>query len=134
MDPVASGTDDPSRPKRVWVYLGLLLLMLPVLCTTLTLRLLDLGDWRIKTPTASLVFAVALFGMKVTYDLGNRALDREGRLLSVAGFVPVSLFLLSFDAPPSIALALLVLAIITQVAGLIAAFAAKRKLLWPGSS
>ena len=43
MEPAASSTGEPPRSRRVWVYLILLLFVLPVLYATLTLRLMDLG-------------------------------------------------------------------------------------------
>lgn len=127
MDPAGSKTGSPPRPKRAWVYFCLVLFVLPVLCATLILRFLDLGDWQTKKPAFSFIICVAILAMKCATDLANKTLDNEGRLLSVAGFIPIILFLFGFFIPAPIAMGLLALAIVTLVAGLVAAFVAGRK-------
>jgi MFS superfamily sulfate permease-like transporter len=107
----------------------LLLVVLPFLCAALVLRLLDMGDWHPKRLGLGLMIVVAFSALKCAFDLFDKRLDTERRLLSVAAFVPVSLFLISFDASAAMAPYLLALAIVALVTGLASAFAARRKRL-----
>jgi predicted CDP-diglyceride synthetase/phosphatidate cytidylyltransferase len=126
MEPAAS-TAAPQRRYRA-AYFSLLA-VLPFLCAALVMRLLDLKEWNPKRLALGLYAAVAFAAIKCIYDLFNKKMDTERRLLSIAAFVPVSLFLISFDASAAVAPYLLGVAIVALVTGLGAALLVGRKKL-----
>jgi drug/metabolite transporter (DMT)-like permease len=103
-------------------------LVLALLCAAAAVRLLrpDAGHGA-KFPLGLLAI-VAFAALKCGYDLLDRRLDPERRLLSVAGFVPAGLFLLSFYAAAAWGGWLLALAAAILCAGTLAAFLTGRKL------
>jgi hypothetical protein len=112
------------KPGQAYV---ILLLVLILLCTAVMLRLLHIDLGHPVKPSPGILILVLLPAIKCIYDIFDKKLDTERRLLSVAALIPASLFLLSLYAPPSMTLWLLALAAVTLLGGTVAAFAVRRK-------
>ena len=116
--------------RRGLAYL-VLLLVFALLCVGVAFRLLRPDTGHGAMPSPGLLAIVAFAAFKCGYDLMDKRLDRERRLLSVAALVPVALFLLSFYVSASLSLGLLVLAAVTLLVASGTAFLAGQKLRAP---